>query len=63
MIQFLDADGQCTEMWVWLNGNVGMEPGWYDNTTWAPIEKTVKAGEAFLFNTASSVDMTVPSAL
>ena len=63
MIQFLDADGQCTEMWVWLNANAGMEPGWYDNTTWAEIEYTVKAGEAFLINTAAAVDMTIPSAL
>ena len=63
MIQFLDADGQCTEMWVWLNANAGMEPGWYDFNTWAPIDYTVKAGEAFLFNTVSPVEMIIPSAL
>ena len=63
MIQFLDENGQCTEMWVWLNANAGQEPGWYDNTTWEPIDYSVKAGEAFLINTSAPVDMIIPSAL
>ena len=63
MIQFLDENGQCTEIWVWLNANAGMEPGWYDSNTWAPIEYTVKAGEAFLINTSADVELTIPAAL
>ena len=63
MIQFLNEEGQCTEMWVWLNANAEMEPGWYDFNTWAPIDYTVKSGEAFLFNTVSPVEMIIPSAL
>ena len=63
MIQFLDADGQNTEIWIWLNENAGQTPGWYDFYTWAPIEYTVKAGEAFLINTSAPVDMIIPSVL
>ena len=59
MIQFLDADGQCTEMWVWLNANAGMEPGWYDFNTWAPIVKTVVPAVGYLMNSVSPVDMVV----
>lgn len=62
MIQFLDAEGQNTEIWIWLNENAGQTPGWYDFNTWAPIEYTVKAGEAFLINTSAPVDMIIPSA-
>ena len=63
MIQFLNNEGQCTEMWIWLNANMGMEEGWYDFNTWEPIEYTVKAGEAFLMNVTAPVEMTIPSAL
>ena len=63
MIQFLNNEGQCTEMWIWLNANMGMEEGWYDFNTWQPIEYTVKAGEAFLMNVTAPVEMTIPSAL
>ena len=63
VIQFLDDQGQCTQIWIWLNGNVGYEEGWYDFYTWEPISYTVKAGEAFLLNVVSDVEMTIPSAL
>ena len=63
MIQFLDNEGINTQIWIWLNANMGMEEGWYDFNTWEPIEYTVKAGEAFLINVAADVEMTIPSAL
>ena len=63
VIQFLDDGGQNTEIWIWLNANMGMEEGWYDINTWQPIEYTVKAGEAFLMNVTAPVEMTIPSAL
>ena len=63
MIQFLNEEGQCPEMWIWLNSNSDMEEGWYDFETWEPINYTVKAGEAFLLNVTADVEMTIPAAL
>ena len=62
-IQVLDENGQNNENWVWLNGNMGMEDGWYDAVTWSPITYDVKPGEAFLINVVSEVQMTIPAAL
>ena len=62
-IQFLNEGGQNTETWIWLNANSGMEDGWYDFNTWEPVTYTAKAGEAFLMNVTSDVEMTIPSAL
>ena len=63
VIQFLDGEGQNTETWTWLNANSDMEEGWYDFNTWAPIDYTVKAGEAFLLNVTADVEMEIPTAL
>ena len=63
VIQFIDAEGQNTQTWTWLNANSGMDDGWYDFNTWEPINYTVKAGEAFLLNVTADVVMEIPAAL
>ena len=63
VIQVLNSAGVNNESWAWLNANVGMEDGWYDELTWEPITATIDPGEAFLMNIGADVNMEVPSAL
>jgi len=63
VIQVLDTEGLVPATYVWLNENMGQDPGWYDNDTWAPITATVKAGEAFLFSANADTTLTIPSAI
>ena len=58
-IQFLDAEGMNTEIWVWLGSAVGMTEGWYDSNTWEPVEKSIKKCEGYLFNV--NADVTIES--
>ncbi len=56
-IQVLDADGLVSQIWIWLNANSDMEPGWYDFDSWDPIEAGIAQGVGYLMNVPADIDL------
>lgn len=55
-IQVLDTKGLLVGSYTWLNGNVGMIPGWYDYYTWELITQSIAPGSGYFMHVNADVN-------